>query len=116
MKQKFYQTTEMYEILQYLESEKYIYFAAKHHDKVYIILYSKMSKQKFAFESIEDDMELYSSFYPKAIHGNKLYFTLKAHHLPIMREHKKNATDKHILDMVEEQDNPIIIELELKDF
>ncbi len=112
----FYETTDMYEILQYLESEKYIYFAAKHHDKTYMILYSKISKQKIAFESIEDDLELYSSFYPKAIHGNKLYFTLKAHYLPIMRGHKKSAANKHILDMVDEQDNPIIIELTLKDF
>lgn len=114
--QQFYQTVEMYEIIRYLESERYIYFTVKQNDKNYSVIYSKRSKKKYAFEYIQDDIELYASFNPKAIFDDKLYFVLKAYHLPLMREYKKNSSVRDILDTVQENDNPVIIEVKLKDF
>lgn len=114
--EQFYQNNKIYEIIQYLESEKYIYFTIKHNDKAYPVIYSKKSKQKYAFEQIEDDVDLYASINPKALYDDKLYFILRAYHLPFMRNHKKSSSKQDILDSVEESDNPIIIELKLKEF
>ncbi len=104
------------EIIWYLESERFISFTCKQKGILTQVLYSKRSKNIRTFRTIENDMESYASFIPKAIKGNKVYRIIPAY--SIVQQGKLNNRQKLPLSLqhVKESDNPIIVEFVLKDF
>lgn len=113
--EEFCRSEDLCEIIWYLESEKIISFICKQKGILTQVLYSKSSRNVKLFREIENDMDSFASFNPKAIKGNKIYGIISAYSVAqqISDKHQKVPSS---LQQVEEGDNPIIVEFTLKDF
>lgn len=114
--EEFCQLENLCEIIWYLENDKFIYFTCKQQGHLYQILFSKRTKKYHIITNLVNDIDMYAKFRPKAIRGNKLYGTIPAYEVAQLRNIVFAADTPEPLLSVEEGDNPVIIELTLKDF
>lgn len=99
------------ETIWYLESQDYIYFAYRG-DEINHVIHSKKTKETRQFKKLVDTKGNRVPFYPKAIFQDKLYVVIYPHNL------KKNKYTRVLLDeyIVKDTDNPVVVELTLKNF
>lgn len=114
--EEYCQQEKMYEIVWYLENENYIYFTYRKGNSLFHILYSKKTSRNFFFNKFTNDMDMYAEFRPKAILGSKLYGIISSHNIAKLRNILSGTHTPEALLKVEEGDNPVIIELTIKDF
>lgn len=109
-------TENLCETIWYIESEKYICFTCKQGGSLSRVIYSKIKNKGFRFETLENDMDMFAIFQPKAIFGNKLYAFLSSQNASTILHSLNTKLIPIELKDVKEGDNPIIVELTLKDF
>ncbi|MBQ8361893.1 MAG: 6-bladed beta-propeller [Bacteroidaceae bacterium] len=112
----FCKTENLCETIWYMESKDYICFTCKQNGELSRVIYSKKRNKGFRFTLLENDMDLFSSFQPKAILGNKIYVFLSSHNVSTISRSLNEKLIPFKLKDVKEGDNPIIVELTLKDF
>lgn len=104
------------ETIWYMESQKYICFTCKQKGELSRVIYSKTSNKGFRFKTSENDVDMFATFQPKTILGNKLYGFLSSQNVLTVSHSLNKELIPDNLDNVKEGDNPVIVELTLKDF
>lgn len=106
----------LYEIYRFLENKKFIYFLIRVNKRMFHVLYSKDTRKKYVFNSLVNDLDELAAFDPKAICENKLYCVLPAYIVARIRDSVNTEIgDLKLLD-VKSTDNPVVVELSLKNF
>ena len=75
-----------------------------------------MLKEGYRFKIFENDMDMIAVFQPKTISKNKFYGLISSHNVTTMCNSLNQEFVPSILRDVKEGDNPIIIEITLKEF
>ena len=110
------QSENLCETIWYMESKNLIHFTCKQRGDLSRVIYSKKNKKGIRFKIFENDMDMIATFQPKTISGNKLYGLLSSHNTVIFCNSVKQDLVPPILKDIKEGDNPVIVEITLKDF
>jgi hypothetical protein len=102
----------------FLEDSDYLYFNYKQNKKIHFAFYSLKTKKLVNAHKLTNDMDQITLFYPKFFQDKKFYCLLSSEDIIMAKKYlaQNQLIPTHILDNVEEFDNPVIVVFSLKDF
>lgn len=102
-------------VMNYKESDRYIYFCYKFNDKYCNIIFSKETKEQIHYEYLENDTDIRgTATNPIYMEGNRLYGIVSPEVLIDLG--RQNPKYKQYSEVLDETDNSIIVELTLRDY